>query len=66
MTLTVQQDEGFKFVVHEGLRYVSEDFPPEGTEIEISPYEGFNGPEADFTWSWDSPSGQGFARVKAD
>lgn len=61
----VQQGDGFRFMIHDGRRYVSPDFPEVGTPVEASTRH-LDPPWVDFTWYTDVLDVMGQVCVKAD
>jgi hypothetical protein len=65
MENVVQIENNLRFVENEGVKYISDDLPNEGTEVSCSFYVGTDDNFwGDFTWTADTPSGESFARIK--
>lgn len=60
----VQQGDGFRFMIHDGRRYVSPDFPEVGTPVEVLLVE--HDGRVNFTWYTDVFDVMGHAVVQAD
>lgn len=65
--VTVQEDNGTRYIEVEGVRYESSDLPEAGTDVEALPFMGIGDvPGVDVTWSADTPSGFAFLCLSAD
>ena len=64
--VTVQEDNGTRYIEVEGQRYESPDLPEAGTDVEVLPFMGIGDvPGVDVSWSADTPSGMAFVRLSA-